>query len=157
MHHVQKYTRAILPHAALCHSTTVHSINKNQFWWGMGASVTNRFSQGLSTALATASSQHALSIILNTFCFSPNSCHICPTVWGNFCNIEPLWTGSSIRVCCDNTLLYQTLSGIFPQYCTLPENQDASSIVLADCYHPRVGIISRDYLGIFPFFFHLVV
>ena len=32
VHHVQKYTRAILPHAALCHSTKVHSITNNQVW-----------------------------------------------------------------------------------------------------------------------------
>ena len=37
----------------------------------MGTSATNRFFQRLSIALATASSQHALSIILNTFHFPP--------------------------------------------------------------------------------------
>ena len=30
VHHVQKYTRALLPHAALRHSTKVHAITNNQ-------------------------------------------------------------------------------------------------------------------------------
>ena len=30
--HVQKYTMAILPHAALCHSAKGHSITNNQVW-----------------------------------------------------------------------------------------------------------------------------
>ena len=77
VHHVQKYTRAILPDAALCQLfiTKLHCKNKNQVWWGMGASATKHLFQILSTALATASSQHALSIILTTLSLSLNSYH----------------------------------------------------------------------------------
>ena len=32
VHHVQKYTRAILPHAALSFITELHCKNKNQVW-----------------------------------------------------------------------------------------------------------------------------
>ena len=67
MHHVQKYTRAILPHASLSFITKLHcNKNKNQVWLGIGSSATKRLFLRLSTALATATSQHVLSIILNT-------------------------------------------------------------------------------------------